>query len=236
VDVIFPLMSRFLAGESPHTPDYDFAGVAAALKGQGVKCVGEDYDVFIRKSAEQALLSAYAGAPGSPRAADSLVKEENIVSLLELGISREDAIHALSTESSVDAAASSAMSKILNEDRVAPPPAGTRPEKWDIILHREVYGAGMPAPTATALELRVLLHHEGYILVDALFPQVRSSFGDDAASVAVKSETLKSKILFAEQWCRHYVCFRAIVSLDCRYAVLQATQQEGRFIETVVDQ
>ncbi len=58
VDVIWPPMSRFLRGESPHSPDYDFPGVAAALKGQGVQCVGEDYNVFIRNAAEQALLSA----------------------------------------------------------------------------------------------------------------------------------------------------------------------------------
>jgi hypothetical protein len=42
--------------------------------------------------------------------ADSLVTEENITSLLQLGISREDAVRALSSSTSVDAAASMVMS------------------------------------------------------------------------------------------------------------------------------
>ncbi len=139
VDVIFPPMSRFLPGESPHSPDYDFPRVAAALKGQGVECVGEDCDVFIRKSAERMLLSVYAGAP---------------------------------------------------------PPAGTRPVKWDFILQREVYGSSMPAPSATALELRVFLHDEGYLLVDAPMRNFLAVGGSESA----KSESLKFMIVFAEKW------------------------------------
>ncbi len=178
VDVIFPPMSRFLPGESPHSPDYDFPGVAAALKDQGVECVGEDYDVFIRKSAEQALLSLYAGAP---------------------------------------------------------PAAGTRPVKWDIILQRAVYGSGMPEPTATASDWRVLLHDKGYILRD--FPAYTGLLffkGGRLGSESAKSESLKSKIYFAQQLCRQFVCFRAILSLDSRYVVIQATQHEDMLIEPVV--
>jgi hypothetical protein len=59
---------------------------------------------------------------GSPRTAASIVTEENIVSLLQLGIGRDDAIHALSSATSVDAAASLAMSKLLSEDHAAAPP------------------------------------------------------------------------------------------------------------------
>ena len=43
VDVIWPPMSRFLHGESPHSPDYDFPGVAAALKGEGVESLNPIY-------------------------------------------------------------------------------------------------------------------------------------------------------------------------------------------------
>ena len=176
VDVIWPPMSRFLHGESPHSPDYDFPGVAAALKGQGVECVGEDYNGFIRNAAEQALLSA---AECTPR------------------------------------------------------PAGMQPlliKKWDIILSRDTslsLSFSWAKPTATATELRLLMNPDGYILLDAPF-----HYG--STNESMKSESLKSKILFAEKWCSHYACFRAIVSVDCRYIVLQATQYECGFIETVV--
>ena len=171
VDLIWPPMSRFLRGESPHSPDYDFPGLAAALKGQGVQCVGEDYNVFIRNAAERALLSA---AECSPR------------------------------------------------------PAGMQPllvNKWDIILTKET--ALSFASTETATDLRVLINPDGYILL------YHSHASDDES---MKSLSLVSKIRFAERWCIYYACFRAIVSVDWRYVVLQATKHEDCVIETVVRQ
>ena len=180
VDVIWPPMSRFLVGESYFTPDYDFPGVAAALNGQGVECVGEDFNAFIRKSVERVLLSV---AEGTPR----------------------------------------------------PEGAQPLPKKWDIILSRDTslsLAFIEATPNATATDLRVLMNADGYILLDAPGPTVDygSSFPSNVLSAA-----LKSKIIFAEEWCRLLAC-RAIVSIHQRYVVLQATQQDGRFIETVVRQ
>jgi len=97
----------------------DAAAAAVSRRAPGGGHIGQP-PPQLRQSAQTATQLSHTRSGGSPRAAESLVKEENIMSLLQLGISREDAIHALSTESSVDAAASSAMSKVLNEDHVAP--------------------------------------------------------------------------------------------------------------------
>lgn len=83
----------------------------------------------LRESAQpssQLLRNLSGGSPrnlsgGSPRVSESLVNEENIMSLAHLGISREDAVRALTSAASVDAAASIAMSTILNEDDVPRP-------------------------------------------------------------------------------------------------------------------
>ena len=61
MDVIWPPMIRFLVGESPCSSNYDVPGVAVASKGQGVDCVGEDFNASIRNAAEQAVLSAAEG-------------------------------------------------------------------------------------------------------------------------------------------------------------------------------
>ena len=74
----------------------------------------------LREPAQSTSLLERALSGGSSRAADSLVKEENIMSLLQLGISREDAVRALSSSTSVDAAASMVMSNILGEHDTAP--------------------------------------------------------------------------------------------------------------------
>ncbi len=74
----------------------------------------------LREPAQSTSLLERALSGGSSRAADSLVKEENIMSLLQLGISREDAVRALSSSTSVDAAASMVMSNILGEHDAAP--------------------------------------------------------------------------------------------------------------------
>jgi hypothetical protein len=69
-----------------------------------------------RESALSASQATRTNSGGSPRVAESLVTEQNIMSLFHLGIGREDAVRALSSAASVDAAASMAMSKIFDED------------------------------------------------------------------------------------------------------------------------
>jgi hypothetical protein len=73
----------------------------------------------LRQSAQPASQPHNSLSAGSPRAAGSLVTDGNIMSLLQLGIGRDDAIRALSSATSVDAAAGSALSKLFNEDDAA---------------------------------------------------------------------------------------------------------------------
>jgi hypothetical protein len=74
----------------------------------------------LREPAQSSSQPDRAFSGGSSRIADSLVKEENIMSLLQLGISREDAVRALSSSTSVDAAASMVMSNIWGDHDAVP--------------------------------------------------------------------------------------------------------------------
>jgi hypothetical protein len=158
VDVIWPPTSLFFPGVSPYTADYDFPGVACALREQGVECVGQFMDLFVRESAQQG-------------------------------------------------------------------------RKWDLVLSRD--RDGLSPSYEVRLDFRVLLHPDAYFLWDHPYRHPPMDCSPDKWL----SIRLINTIAFANAKCRAYTCFRAIVSVDRQYVVIQATEPDDeQLIHVVIQQ
>ena len=113
------LHQRMMSLHQQRMGSMDSGGQVASRRAPGGGHAGQPPPP-LRESAQSASQVHRSVSSGSARVGESLVLEENIMSLLQLGISREDAVRALASSTSVDAAASMAMSQILDEVDPAP--------------------------------------------------------------------------------------------------------------------
>jgi hypothetical protein len=100
----------------------------------------------LRDSAQPMSQLARSVIGGSQHVAESLVNEDNIMSLAQLGISRQDAVRALSSATSVDAAAGIAMSSILGEESATPLPVRSASAPASLSSHSLVRTSVTPSP------------------------------------------------------------------------------------------